>query len=168
MRSRVILIVQFTLTLSLLAMLSNVAFGDDTHERTQVGRNITVGPNEEVSEVTCFGCSIRIRGHVDGDVTTFGGSVLLEENAEVGGDVTSFGGSVRLDGAVKVDGDLSVFGGRIHRDSASTVSGDVSNFGGGFWVVLIFGLPLAMLGAFIALVVWLIRVVMRPRVPLTA
>ncbi len=165
---------RFSLLLSLISLIlllgasSTDLFAKDTTERTQVGHNITVGPDEEVSEVTCFGCSVRIRGHVDGDVTTFGGSVLLEDNADVSGDVTTFGGSARLDGAVNVGGDLTTFGGRIHRDPAAKIGGDVSNFGGGFWVVLIFGLPLIVLGGCIALMVWLIRIIMRPRVPATA
>ncbi len=151
-----------------LATSAQFVFAKNSEDRTQLGRNITVGPDEEVGEVTCFGCSVRIRGRVTSDVTTFGGSILLEDNADVGGDITTFGGSVRLDGAVSVSGDLTTFGGRIHRDPASTVGGDISNFGGAFWVVLIFGLPLIMLGAFIALMVWLIRLIMRPRVPATA
>ena len=40
--------------------------------------------------------------------------------------------------------------------------------GGGFWMLLIFGLPLVMLGAFIALIIWLVRLVSKPRIPATA
>jgi Polymer-forming cytoskeletal len=151
-----------------LGMLSSAAFADSTHDRTQFGHEISVGPDEEVGEVTCFGCSVRVQGHVTGDITTFGGSIILEDEAEVGGDITSFAGSVRIDGPVTVDGDLTVFGGRIRRDPSSKVGGDVTNFGSGFWVVLIFAVPLMMLGAFIALIVWLVRVIMRPRIAATA
>lgn len=168
MRPRIFLIVSLIASTLLLVVSPTALFAKDATERTQVGHNITVGPDEEVSEVTCFGCSVRIRGTVTGDVTTFGGSILLEDSADVGGDITTFGGSVRLDGAVNVGGDLTTFGGRIHRDPAAKIEGDVSNFGGGFWVVLIFGLPLIVLGGFIALMVWLIRIIVRPRVPATA
>jgi Polymer-forming cytoskeletal len=168
MDPRLPLILRLCLVSLLIAFVSGAAFADKSRERTQFGHDITVSPDEETSEVTCFGCSVRIRGHVTGDVTTFGGSVTVEDDAEVAGDLTAFGGSVRLNGPVKVNGDLAVFGGRIHRDSASTVGGDVTNLGGGFWIVLIFGLPLIFLGAFIALVVWLVRLLVRPRVPAAA
>jgi hypothetical protein len=167
MRARIHLMTHLALCLLFLAALSRPALADSAHERTQFGHDITVGPDEKTGEVTCFGCSVRIRGQVTSDVTTFGGSVILDDNAEVAGDVTAFGGNVRMDGPVKINGDLSVFGGRIHRDPTSTVGGDVTNFGGGFWMVLILGLPLIMVGAFIALVVWLIRVITRPRIPAT-
>ena len=61
--------------------------------------------------MTCFACSVRVRGHVAGDVTTFGGSIVVEDDGEIGGDATSFGGDVRLDKGVKVAGGVTVFGG---------------------------------------------------------
>ena len=82
--------------------LSGAAFAASSTDRTQFGHNISVGPGEEVSEVTCFGCSVRVRGHVSGDVTTFGGSVVVEDQGEIGGDTTTFAGDVRLDKGVKV------------------------------------------------------------------
>jgi len=75
------------------------AFAEGSHDRTQFGHDVTVGSDEKVAEVTCFACSVRVRGRVDGDVTTFGGSVVVERDATVGGDTTAFGGDVRLDGA---------------------------------------------------------------------
>src|ERR1700752_26275 len=92
-----------------VAALSVTAWADAPHERTQFGHDIVIGPNEEVSEVTCFGCSVRIRGHVTSDVTVFAGSLLIEDQGQVGGDSTVFGGSLRLDKAVKVGGDVTVF-----------------------------------------------------------
>jgi Polymer-forming cytoskeletal len=162
------LVLPLLLALVSLAAHPTAALAESAHERTQFGHDITVGAGEVTGEVTCFGCSVRVRGHVTSDVTTFGGSVILEDSGQVAGDVAAFGGNVRLDGPVTVDGDLSVFGGRIHRDSAATVGGDVTNFGGGFWMLLIFGLPLVMLGAFIALIIWLVRTVSKPRIPATA
>ena len=73
-----------------------------------------------------------------------------------------------MDAGAKVDGDAVVFGGHLRRDPAATVGGDVTNFGGSFWLVLIFGLPFAILGAFIALVVWLVRMLTRSSVPAPA
>lgn len=149
-------------------VLSVAAFADGSHERTQVGHNINVGPTEEISEATCFGCSIRVRGHVAGDVTAFGGSVVVEGQGEISGDTTVFGGDVRLDSQVKVSGDVTVFGGRLRRDPAATVGGNVTNFGGPGWMVLIFALPLLFLGAFVAFIIWLVRRLMRPAVAAAA
>ena len=91
------------------------------------------------------------------DVTTFGGSVILEDKADVAGDATSFGGNIHLDDGVRVGGDITLFGGRLRREPSASVGGDVTAFTGGLRMPLIFGLPLLMLGAFIALIVWLVR-----------
>ena len=149
----------------LVAGLSVTALASGSHERTQFGHDIVVASGEEVGEATCFGCSVRVRGHVTGDVTTFFGGVITEEGGNIGGDATSMGGSVRLEAKSKIGGDLTVFGGRIHRDPESEIGGDVTNFSGGFWILLIFVLPFIVLGAFIALIVWVIRRLTRPALP---
>ena len=151
-----------------IVAVSSAAFADGNRDRTQVGSTIYVGPGEEVQDATCFGCSIRVRGHVAGDVTAFGGGILVEDQGEINGDATVFGGDVRIEKQVKVGGDVTVFGGRIRRDPTSTVGGDVTNMGGHGWMFLIFLAPLMFLGAFVALIVWLIRLIMRPRVPAAA
>jgi large exoprotein involved in heme utilization and adhesion len=168
MKARFPFVARVSLCLLACLSLTAAALADKSHDRTQFGHDITVNAGDEISEVTCFGCSVRVRGHVDGDVTTFGGSIVLEEEGEVGGDATSFGGGVRLDAGAKVDGDTTVFGGHLRRDPLSTVGGDVTNFGGSFWLILIFGLPFAILGAFIALVVWIVRLLTRPTAPSVA
>ena len=154
---------------SLVAVLTSSASAEGSHDRTQFGHDISVGSDERVAEVTCFGCSVRIRGHVDGDVTTFGGSIVLERDAEVGGDTTSFAGDVRLDAGAKVK-DVTIFGGRIRRDPQSSVRGDVTTFAGGagLWLFIIFGSPFIILGAMIALIVWLVRRSRRPALPMAA
>ena len=148
--------------------LSATCFADSPHDRTQFGHDITIGPGEEATDVTCFGCSVRVRGKVLTDVTTFGGGVIVEEGGQVGTDLTAFGGNVRLDKDTKVSGGVTIFGGRIHRDPQASVAGDVTVFAGGFWLALIFGLPLVLLGAFLALIIWLVRRFTRPGVPVTA
>ncbi len=140
----------------------------DTHDRTHFGNDINIGPNENVGDVTCFFCTVRVRGHVASDVTVFGGSIILEDEAEVNGDVTDFGSGVRLDKNSKVAGDVTTFGGPVRRDPASSVGGDLTTFHGSGWLVLIFGLPLVIFGAIIALIVWAIRRLTRASVPVTA
>jgi len=153
---------------SFVIVFSAAAFANTPRDYTHFGHDISIGPGEEASDATCFGCTVRVRGHVDGDVTTFGGSIVVEDEGEIGGDTTTFGGNVRLSKGVKVGGDVTVFGGRIRRDPEVTVGGDVTTFGGGVWIFLIFGLPLVVLGAFIGLIVWLIRRLLRPAVPAAA
>jgi cytoskeletal protein CcmA (bactofilin family) len=151
----------------LFAALSASAFADSPHDRTQFGHDIFLGPGEEITEVTCFGCNVRIRGKVEGDATTFGGNILVEDQGEVGGDTTTFAGDVRLDKGAKISG-VTVFAGRIHRDPGATVDGDVTTFSGSVWLVVLFGLPLVLLGGFIALIVWLIRRLARPAMSVAA
>lgn len=151
-----------------IVAVSSAALANSNRDRTQVGNTINIAPGEEVQDATCFGCSIRVRGHVAGDVTVFAGSVVIEPDAEVNGDATIFAGDLRIDKGAKIARDVTVFGGRIRRDPESTVGGDVTNMGGPGWMFLIFLTPLIFLGLFIALIVWLIRIIMRPRVPAAA
>jgi hypothetical protein len=156
-----------------LCLFACVAFSSaerssENRDRTQVGSNINIGAGEEVQEATCFGCSIRVRGRVAGDVTAFGGSIVVEDQGEIGGDMTAFGGSIRLGKGVTVSGDVTVFGGRLQRDPAATVGGDVTSMGGPGWILLIFVLLCVVLGLFVALIVFVIRRLLRPRIPAVA
>lgn len=138
------------------------------NDRTQFGTDITVGPEEQVGDVTCFGCSVRVRGHVNGDVTVFLGGITIEGEGEVNGDLTNFGRGVRLDRSSKVGGDVTVFGGLVRRDADASVGGDVTNFKGSPWLFLVFGLPLLILAGIVLFIVWLVRRLTRPAVPVTA
>jgi len=137
-------------------------------DRTQFGTDITVGPSEKVGDVTCFGCSVRVRGHVASDVTVLFGTVTIADQGEVAGDVTDFGRGVRLDKSVKVGGDVTVFGGPVRRDPEASVGGDVTTFNGIIWLFVVFGLPLVIVAGIVALIVWIVRRATRPRVPITA
>ena len=148
--------------------LSVTALAKGNPSYTQVGHTINVGPSDEVGDLTCFGCSIHVRGLVAGDVTAFGGSITIEDQAQVSGDVTAFAGDLRLTKNVKVDGDATVFGGQLRRDPEASVGGDVTSMGGRGWIMLIFFTPLVVLGLFVALVIWLVQRVRRPAVQATA
>jgi hypothetical protein len=145
-------------------LLSIPVFAKDDANITQVGHAINVGPDQKVGELTCFGCTIRIRGEVTGDVTTFGGSITIEGQGQVAGDVTSFGGDLRLEKETKIFGDVAVFGGQIRRDPQASIGGDVTSMAGTGWILLIVVLPFAMLGALIAFIVWLVRRLWPPAV----
>jgi hypothetical protein len=144
------------------------AFAKGNPSYTQFGHNITIGPNDRVADVTCFACSVRVRGEVAGDVTTFGGSVVIEEHAQVAGDVTTFGGDIRLDEGVNVAGDAAVFGGQIRRDPAAKISGDVTSMGGHGWLLPIVLAPFLAIGLVVAFLIWLVRRMRRPSSPALA
>jgi hypothetical protein len=154
--------------LLLWVAFSAAAFAKDNPRYTQVGRNISVGPDDKVGDLTCFGCNIHIRGEVAGDVMTFGGSVSVEDQAQVAGDVSIFGGDARLDRGARVAGDVSVFGGQIHRDPQAAIAGDVAAFGGHGWLLPILLTPIVLLGLLVALIVWIIQRARRPSLPAEA
>lgn len=166
----IVSVFHLSLALALVSFFCGAAFADSSHDRTQVGRSITIGPDEEVSDVTCFGCGVRVRGHVMGDVTSFGGSVVLEDQGQVDGDLTTFAGSVRLDSGTKVGGDVTVFGGHLRRDPSASVGGSVTNMGGVGWLLLllIVLIPFIVFGALVALLIWLFRRLTQPSVPARA
>jgi cytoskeletal protein CcmA (bactofilin family) len=145
--------------------LSSTAFAADKPDHTSWGHNITIGQNEKASELTCFGCDIRVRGQVAGDVTAFFGSVVIEDQAEVAGEVTVFGSDIRLGPTVKVAGDVTVLGGEIRRDPQATIEGDLTAIGGRGWIIPILLAPFVILGLLIAFVVWLIQRARRPAAP---
>jgi hypothetical protein len=142
-----------------------MAFAKNPSDRTSWGNNITVGPNDQASDVTCIGCTIRIRGHVAGDATTVGGSIVIEDRGQVTGDVTAVAGNVRIDKEVKVSGDVTVVAGELRRDPEASVSGDVTALGGRGWIVPIILAPFVILGLLVAFVIWLVKRLSRPALP---
>jgi hypothetical protein len=149
-------------------LLSGLAFGATDRSYTKIGQNITVGPNEQVADLTCVACSIRVRGQVAGDVTAVGGSIVIESPAQVAGDITAVAGDVRLEQGVKIAGNATVVGGDLHRDPQATVAGDVTTMGGRGWVLPVLLAPFIVLGLLIALVVWLVQRARRPSLPAAA
>jgi hypothetical protein len=139
----------------LLIPVSLLASSDP--DRTQFNRDIHIGPNEKVGDVTCIGCSVHVRGQVAGDVTTIAGSVFLEPGASIAGDVTAVGGNTRAESGTQVSGDLTAIGGTLLRDPQAAVAGDVTTVGGGRWIFLIFLTPFLFLGGIIALIIWMVQ-----------
>jgi hypothetical protein len=155
----------FALVAILCLSLSGVAIANDNPSYTQIGHDITIGPNQRVGDLTCVACSIHVHGQVAGDVTAVLGSITLADKAQVAGDVTAVGGNIRLDQAVKIAGDATVVGGNLHRDPEAAVSGDVTTMCGGGWIVPIILAPFILLGLLAAFVVWLVQQVRGPSVP---
>jgi hypothetical protein len=135
----------------------------DDPDRTRFGHDIQVGASENVADVTCFFCSIYLRGNAAGDVTAFGGKIVIGEGAQVAGDVTALVGNVSIETGTKIAGDITAVGGSIQRASGAEVSGDVTPIRRGWWFSLILFSPLIVLGVLIAAIVWLIGYLRRPR-----
>jgi hypothetical protein len=136
---------------------------DNDPDRTRFGHDIHVAASESVADVTCFFCSIYIRGNAAGDVTAFGGKIVIESPAQVAGDVTTILGDVNVDSGTKIAGDLTAVGGTIQRASDAEVSGDVTPIRRGWWLTLLLFSPLIVLGILLAAIVWLVQYLRGPR-----
>jgi hypothetical protein len=125
--------------------------------QVHIGRDIYVQPQDNAGDLVCVGCSIYIRGAVAGDAVAVGGSVVLEQGAQVAGGVTTVVGSVRLQTGTQVAGDVAAIAGVVKRDPQSKISGDVTELGGTGWMLLILVAPLVLFGGFVALIIWLFQ-----------
>jgi hypothetical protein len=148
-----------------ILILAVAASAKDNPEYTHIGHNITIDADQQAGDVTCVACNVYIRGQISGDATTLGGSIFIEDHGQVAGDVTTVAGSLRLDSPAKIGGDATVVGGEMRRIAGAEVAGDVTHVGGfrGLWLLLIFVLPLAILGGIIALIIWIVGRLTVPR-----
>jgi len=158
----------FIVSVLLIACRFSFAAPEDSEhgdpERTRFGQNIYVAAGEHPQEVTCFFCSIYLRGQVSGDVTAIGGKVVLEEPAQVGGDVTAIVGDVVVGSGTKIAGDLSAVGGRLQRSPTAVIGGEVTPIQKSRWLTLLLVSPLVVIGVLIAATVWFVRYLRRPRI----
>lgn len=153
----------FTVLLLMAASTLSCAADDKNSDRTSFGHDIHVSASENVADLTCFMCSIYVRGNAAGDATAFGGRIVVEAPGQVAGDVTSIIGDISVGAGTKIAGDLTAVGGSIQRASTSEVSGDVTPIHRGWWLTLILVSPLVVLGILIAAIVWFIQYLRRPR-----
>lgn len=130
-----------------------------------MNHDIRVEPGDKVGDVSCLNCSVYIRGQVTGDVFALHGNVVVESGGSVAGDVSTLIGDVRIESSSNIGGDISAIGGAVRRQPQATVGGDVSAMEGTGTMLLIFFLPLAMLAAMVAFIIWLVQ---RNRRPATA
>ena len=139
---------------ALILALAPTAVAQQTdQERVEFGRNITVASGESVGDVSCFNCSVYVRGTVNGDIAVFGGRVVVE--GKVKSDIAVFWGTVRLEDGAQAGGDVAVFGGAIKRAPTASVHGEIVSFGRG-WVLLPVVIFVVIIWLVVALVVWLI------------
>jgi cytoskeletal protein CcmA (bactofilin family) len=148
--------------LAVAALLSIPALAEQNSDRFQISHNISVDPGQKSGDLVCVSCSIFIRGEVAGDVVAVHGNVVIEAGGQVAGSVTTVLGDVRIQGSTQVAGDIAVVGGALRRDPQATVAGSITDLEGTGWALLAVFLPLAVLGGFIALIVWLVSRTRRP------
>lgn len=148
----------FSLSLLFVLLAHSALFAKDG-DRVQIGRSISIGPNEAAGDVVCIGCSIHIEGSC-GDVVAVGGSIVVD--GDVAGDAVAVGGSLQLNEDATIAGDAVSVGGRVRRHPNATVKGTVSSRSG---IPLLIGLvvvPLLPLILIVALIVWLLDRRRRP------
>ena len=112
------------------ALLVPPAFAKGSADYTQFGHDIRIAPDQKVGELTCFNCSVYVRGQVGGDITTFHGNIVIEPNAVVAGEVTSFLGEIRAASGSKIGGDTTVFAGNLIVEQDGMIGGEATSLGG--------------------------------------
>ena len=101
---------------TILLFSPRMAAAGTSNDRVQIGRSIVVLPGENVGDLVCIACSIRVRGQTAGDVVAVAGSIWLEDGAQIAGDTVAVAGSVRLESNTKIGGDVVAVAGKIRRD----------------------------------------------------
>ncbi len=153
----------FAIVVFLAAAVPSASAKTGKNDRVQFGSSINVSEGEQVGDVVCIGCSIRMAGTAYGDTVAVGGSVLVE--GTVKGDVVSVGGGVRLSDIARVNGDVVTIGGGLSRDPSAEVKGDIVSQGGGYVFPLLILIPLIPVILIVVLIWWLITRSNRPTVP---
>ena len=145
---------RFILVALLLVLIAApFASAKSKQDRVQIGSGIVVHEGEEVGDVVCIGCGIKVQGTC-GDVVAIGGGVLIE--GQVRGDVVAIGGGARLGDAARVSGDVVTIGGGLSRDPSADVKGDIVSQGGAFVLPLLIIVPLIPVVLVVGLIWWLI------------
>ncbi|MFI5088889.1 MAG: hypothetical protein ACHP7P_02370 [Terriglobales bacterium] len=147
----------------LTLVLSTAALAQKPDEdRVEFGHNITIQEGQTSGDISCFNCSVYVRGRVNGDIAVFGGRVVVE--GSVKSDIAVFWGTVRLEDGAQAGGDVAVFGGAIKRAPTATIHGQVVSFGRG-WVLLPVIVMVVIVWLIVALIVWLVTRNRRAPVP---
>ena len=149
-RLGLILLAIFVLAASALPATAKSGSGNG---RVQIGSNINVTEDEQVGDIVCLGCSVRVSGTC-GDIVVIGGRIDLAGHAK--GDVVAIGGPVRLGESAQVGGDVVTIGGELARENGSEVGGEIVSQGGRYVLPLLIFAPLIPVILIVALIWWLI------------
>jgi len=115
-------------TLLLLAAFSASAGAqpDPSLNRIKFLQDIIIESGETAVDVQCFMCSVRVRGHVTGDVITLGGGIFID--GQVDGGAIAIGGRIEANRNSKITGNAAAFGGYINRQPDSLIQGNSESF----------------------------------------
>jgi hypothetical protein len=80
-------------------------------ERNSYLRRVTIEGAVEHGSINCFGCSVVVKGDLDGEIVTLGGNVTVF--GRVRRDIVAVGGAIRLMNGAEIDEDAVAVGGGI-------------------------------------------------------
>jgi hypothetical protein len=152
-RSRILMRIAIPAFILTLALSTAALAQKPDEDRVEFGHNITIQEGQTSGDISCFNCSVYVRGRVNGDIAVFGGRVVVE--GSVKSDIAVFWGTVRLEDGAQAGGDVAVFGGAIKRAPTATIKGETMSFGR-VWVLLPVVMLVVIVWVIIALIVWLV------------
>jgi hypothetical protein len=85
-------------------------------ERNSYLRRVTIEASGERGSINCFGCSVVVKGDLDGEIVTIGGDVTV--HGRVRRDIVAVGGTIRLKNGAEIDEDAVAIGGGITTEGA--------------------------------------------------
>jgi len=143
-------------------LVSSFTAAQKSADRVQVGRSLIVQPGEKAGDLVCVLCSIHVRGQTSGDVVAVLGNVTVASGSKIAGDTVAVLGNVRLASGAQIGGDAATVGGMLYRDPDAVIGGKITAISGAGPLLLIFVVPLLILGGIVALIIWLIQRSRRP------
>lgn len=78
----------------------------DSRDMVKIGGNIVVDEGMTIRDAVAVGGNVEVRGEVDGDAVSIGGSILLASSAIVRGDAVCVGGTIELEDGAQIDGSI--------------------------------------------------------------
>lgn len=122
-----------THALGILALLS-CGFGataaqpepKNAGDRTQILRDIVIGPGDTANVVQCFACTVHVKGQVKGDIITIGGSIYVA--GPVDGDALAVGGHIEAQPGGLLRGGAIAVGGYVTARDGGTIGGHALSF----------------------------------------
>ncbi len=97
--------------LFLAAIGMPVCAGNALAEENSYFRAVTLEQGLHQGSVNCFGCSVVVKGELDGEIVTIGGDVTVF--GTVRRDIVAVGGAIHLKNGAKVNADVVAIGGRV-------------------------------------------------------
>lgn len=122
----------FVLLIFLVALTASPALAAGAQSGPQFcfGNSLTVSSGQTVDTILGFGCNITIEqgATVTGDILDFGGNTLVAGTLD--GGITSFGGTVMIQETGVVSGNITSLGGNVRAASGAIVRGGVNQNNG--------------------------------------